>query len=196
MTVLEKNGFTLVEVLISVLVLAIGVIGIAGMQLTALRTAQQSAFQTAALQLASEMADKMRANYQQMQLPDKSNLFLNVDYQSADDVVVTPPKKICYRADCSAEELAKFDIYEWMARIKSALPGGRVRICRDSRPWDKAAGAFSWTCPPPAAGVNNTPVVIKIGWHGKGRNPDGSVIDDPQKIIPPGVALTVEPYTK
>ena len=50
-----EHGFSLIEVLISVFVLAVGVIGAAGMQLTALRTTQQSVFQTKALHLATEM---------------------------------------------------------------------------------------------------------------------------------------------
>jgi len=57
----EHNGFSLIEVLIAVFVLALGVIGVAGMQLTAMRTSQQSAFQTTAVELPAEMADKMRA---------------------------------------------------------------------------------------------------------------------------------------
>src|SRR5690606_15894095 len=56
-----ENGFSLIEVLVAVFVLAVGVIGAAGMQLAALRTTQQSSFQTRALHLAAEMADYMRA---------------------------------------------------------------------------------------------------------------------------------------
>ncbi|MFD2273251.1 type IV pilus modification protein PilV [Undibacterium arcticum] len=54
----QQGGFTLIEVLISVFVLALGVIGAAGMQLVAMRTGQQSGAQSLAVQLATEMADK------------------------------------------------------------------------------------------------------------------------------------------
>ena len=50
-----RGGFALGEVLIAILVLGLGVIRAAALQLTAMRTTQQSAFQTAALQLAVEM---------------------------------------------------------------------------------------------------------------------------------------------
>ena len=189
---LKHAGFSLIEVLISVFVLALGVIGSAGMQLGALRTTQQSAFQTTALELAAEMADKMRANASQMKQSD--NLFLKVDYQSASGADPAPPGAFCYGKDaaCDAEALARFDIYEWEKRIKSSLPGGRALICRDAAPWDSGAGALTWTCSKPS--FDSAGLVIKIGWQAK--NPDGSLIHDAAKFFPPSVALAVEPYTK
>jgi type IV pilus assembly protein PilV len=189
----QHNGFALIEVLISVFVLALGVIGVAGMQLTALRTTQQSAFQSTALQLASEMADRMRANDKQVKLGGKDNPFLNVAYPPADGKHKAP-NKFCYSDDCSAEELAKFDIYEWEKRVKAALPGGRALICRDATPWDAAKGALTWNCD--AGTGDSASFVIKLGWRGKGKNPDGSLIADESEPFPPSVAITVKPYIK
>src|SRR3954468_11288154 len=93
---LNHAGFSLIEVLVSVLVLAIGVIGAAGMQLTALRTSQQSAFQTAALELAADMADKMRANDSQMRRTD--NYYLSVDFRSGENGAPAAPSAMCYSA--------------------------------------------------------------------------------------------------
>lgn len=192
MTKLNQVGFSLIEVLISVFVLALGVIGSAGMQLGALRTTQQSTFQTTALELAAEMADMMRTNATQMKLAD--NPFLKVNYQSASGTDPAPPGTLCYgnASGCDAEALAKFDIYEWEKRIKLSLPGGRALICRDAAPWDSDVGTLAWTCAGPSA--DGAGMVIKIGWQAK--NPDGSLIQDAAKHFPPSVALSVEPYTK
>jgi type IV pilus assembly protein PilV len=191
-----ENGFTLTEVMVSVFVLALGVIGVAGMQLTALRTTQQSSFQTVALELATEMAEKMRANASQMAQADELNPFMNVDYKSAADNEPVAPAMNCFgkSASCSAEALAKFDIYEWEKRIKAVLPGGRALICRDARPWDSDIGAYRWPCDTTGAMSNTASVVIKIGWTAK--NPDGSLIMDANKQFPPGVAIAVASYTK
>lgn len=188
-----QTGFTLVEVLVSIFVLALGVIGTAGMQLTALRTTQQSAFQTSAIGLATEMADKMRVNANQMKLADAQNPFLAVNYQSASDPDPTPPGKLCYTSgvDCSAAELAGFDIYEWEKHVKASLPGGRVLVCRDASPWDSGARAFTWNC---NAGVAGAPLIVKVGWQAK--NPDGSLIKDAGNTFAPSVALPVESYAK
>lgn len=183
-----SRGFSLTEVLVSMLVLAIGVLGAAGLQLAATRTTQQAAFQTLALQLASEMADKMRANDAQMK--QAGGLFLAVDYKSASDGEPSVPGKLCYAASCDAAELAAFDIYEWESRVKEALPGGRVLICRDSSPWDSGQGRLIWDCS--GSSTTNASYVIKVGWQGK--NPDGSLIKNAESIFPPSVALTVKPY--
>jgi type IV pilus assembly protein PilV len=191
---LKQAGFSLIQVLISVFVLTLGVIGAAGLQLAALRTSQQSAFQTGALQLASEMADRVRANHMQMRRQDAENPFLAVDYRSASDPAPQAPAALCHTVACDSGALAKFDIYEWEKRIKSTLPGGRARICRDSIPWDAAKGTLTWECNPGAGG--NASLVIKLGWQGKGRNPDGSLIADAGTTFPPSVAIIVEPYIK
>jgi type IV pilus assembly protein PilV len=191
---LKKNGFTLAEVLVSLFVLCVGVIGTAAMQLNALRMSQQTALQTMAIQLASEFADKTRVNVGQFSLIDEANPFLNLDFSSSEDVPA--PAKSCHAASCNRDELADFEIHEWKSRIKAALPGGQVRICRDSHPWDPAVGAFKWSCTASADDQNTSALVIKLGWHGKGKNPDGRVSDSSKGSPPPNIAITIAPYAQ
>ncbi len=180
----------MIEVLISAFVLALGVIGAAGMQLAALRTSQQSAFQTTALELAVEIADKMRANDSQMRRPD--NPFLKVNFNSAGGTGSSTSGSLCYSkgANCGAEALAQFDIHEWENRVRASLPGARAVICRDASPWNNGVGALAWACTEsPGASL-----VVKLGWQPK--NPDDSLVTDDAKQFPPSVALIVEPYIK
>lgn len=188
-----QEGMSMIEVLISIFVLSLGVLGVAGMQLNALRTTQQSGFQTAALHLAAELADQMRANDVQMRTDDIENPFLSIDFSATDDAP-NEPAALCHSRDCGAAELAAFDIYDWTRRISEALPGARARVCRDQAPWDGNAGAWRWECDP--GGSDGAPIVIKIGWLGKGRNPDGSATTNAATDFPPSVALTVTPYTR
>ena len=108
----RERGFTLFEVLISVLVLAIGLISAAALQLSAIRTTQQSSIQTAAMALAADMSDRMRNNDVVMGLPDGSNPYLRVDFTA--DQSLNAPAVFCNasQANCSAAELAEFEIYE------------------------------------------------------------------------------------
>lgn len=187
-----SGGFSLLEVMVSILIVALGVMGVAGMQLAASRTTQQSALQTIALQLASEMAEKMRANDSQMKKLT-GNSFLKVDYASATSGEPAPPQKLCYDASCSGAELAAFDIYEWEMRIRSALPEGRAKICRDILPWDPNTRTLTWECK--ADGTEGAaPLVIKIGWQAK--NADGTLLRSVGKEFPPSVVIPVEPYVQ
>lgn len=187
-----QTGFSLIEVLISVFVLTVGVIGAAGMQLTALRTTQQSVFQNNALQLAAEMADRMRTNIGPMRMADPDNPYLGVDYRSSSSVSSEAGIN-CYGEDayCDAQQLAQFDIADWLKRLDSSLPGGRVRICRDAMPWNATIQSFDWSCS--SAPGNDAPFVIKIGWQQK--NLDGLPEQDDGSSAPI-IALTVAPYTQ
>jgi type IV pilus assembly protein PilV len=55
-------GFTLVEVLVALVVLSIGLLGIAAMYVETLRANRSALVRTQAITLASDIADKIRAN--------------------------------------------------------------------------------------------------------------------------------------
>lgn len=203
MKVSAENGFSLIEVLIALFVLAVGVIGAAGMQLAALRTSQQSVFQTRALHLAVEMAERMRANVGQMKLTDSANPYLHIDHQSSSPSHLTASLHDCYgsNAECSAAQLAQFEIAEWLQRIDSELPGGRVRVCRDTSPWNEGGRHFNWDCSASDTSSENETesentgsLVIKIGWQEK--NQDGKSLRKTGGQDAPAIALLVAPYVK
>ncbi|WP_151637335.1 type IV pilus modification protein PilV [Noviherbaspirillum aerium] len=181
------KGFSLIEVLVAIFVLALGVIGAAGMQLAALRSTTQSAFQSVAVQLAGELADKMRANAASAKLKTADNLYLGIDFQNVSESD-SSLSKFCYADTCNSQELAQFDIHLWQRKLAAVLPGARALVCRDAEPWSASAQAFTWDCD---SRGGTSSLVIKIGWQGK--NMDGTLIRDDAKRSPPGVALVVEP---
>lgn len=56
------RGFTLIEVLIALIVLSIGLLGIAAMYVETLRANRSALYRTQAISLASDLADRIRAN--------------------------------------------------------------------------------------------------------------------------------------
>ena len=186
----RSRGFSLIEVLIAVFVVAMGIVGAAGLQLAAIRTSQQSGFQSTAVALANELADKMRASDAQMRLTDAQNPFLSISYNEAADPAPTKPA-LCYTssANCNATALANAEIYEWLMRVRDSLPEGRVLVCRDSAPFDTTKKMLTWTC----TADPNAGITIKIGW--KSKNPDGSFVLS-GTTAPPGIAITVESYVQ
>lgn len=177
------SGFTLLEVLIAVFVLALGIVGGVAMQLAAMRARHQSTLLAQASMLATGMAERMRANRAQMQLPAGANPYLTLDYDVLDSPAPTAPAALCHAAPCDAAQLAWFDLYEIKLALRDQLPGGRVVICRDAGLW--SGGTLLWSCSGGAA----APLVIKVGWRGK--NPDGTPQLDRTGQHAPGVALTI-----
>ncbi|WP_426074781.1 type IV pilus modification protein PilV [Janthinobacterium sp. DSP2-3-3] len=163
------DGSSLVEVLVSLLLLALGLLGASILQLSALRARHESALLSAGVQLAAGMAERIRANSVLMHGPDVGNSYLNVAYAAADGADAGGGAPDCFgAAACSAAELAQFDIAEWKQQLQSVLPGARLRICRDAPAWDAAAQGLPWAC----SGGKGAPIVIKLGW--RARLPDGS----------------------
>jgi len=118
----RQNGFTLMEVLIALLVLSIGLLGLAALQTIGLRSNQMANMRTVATQQAYDMSDRMRAN--------PSGLAAQDYVQAVTDTVTTPAVN-CNNETCTPAQMAAFDLAAWMTAV-NRLPGGRGGIVRDA----------------------------------------------------------------
>lgn len=181
-----SGGFTLLEVMVALFVLAVGALGAAAMQLTALRTRHQSSLMSDGVQLASSLADSMRANLDPMRAGDTGNPYLRLHYDAASDGAPRAAGPQCLPgADCSALQLADAELYRLKQTLFAGFPGGRVVVCRDSEVWDAGRGALRWAC----GGAQQAPIVIKLGWRGK--DPDGADAHDGAGEFAPSVAIAM-----
>ena len=110
-------GFTLLEVLIAVLVLSIGLLGLAGLQITSLKFNHSAYMRTAATNLAYDMTDRMRVNRGQA----LTGAYDGVDFP--DPPLACDPTLI---PDGSAAQ----DILTWRHALICALPAGTGSIER------------------------------------------------------------------
>jgi type IV pilus assembly protein PilV len=85
---MPAEGFTLVEVLVALLVVALGIAGAAALQASTLRAAREAERLSSAARLAASLAERMRANPVSMALTDAANPYLQFDYDSA---AASPP---------------------------------------------------------------------------------------------------------
>lgn len=149
------GGYSLVEVLVAALVLAVGVLGAAGTQALAMRTRHDSDLMSSALRLAGTLAERMRAN------PAAASLYL-FEFDAGSGAVPAPPPATCFAGtSCTPAQLAAFDIHDITRILATSFPGGRIRVCRDEHAWDTARQSLAWAC----SGSASAPTVIKIGWR-------------------------------
>ena len=131
----NQYGLSLIEVLISLVVLSVGLLGIAGMQATGLRNNHSAYTKTQASALAVDMADRIRAN------AAAAANYVGLDTaNSASFPAPTATNCKVAATNCSPAEMAIYDKFQWSRPIVSAtaplLPGGRGRITQT----DTAAG--------------------------------------------------------
>jgi type IV pilus assembly protein PilV len=156
-------GFTLVEILVAILVLAIGILGAAGAQVAALRARHGTGLMSGGVQLGATLADNMRTAGM-ARAGDATNPYLQLDYDAEADGAPAAPERQCYAGSaCTVLEMAQFDVYNAKHAIYTRFPGGRITVCRDDQVWAESQRALAWECN--AAG--RAPVVIKIGWRPK-----------------------------
>lgn len=82
----RSDGFTLLEVLIALLVLSVGLLGIAGLQLTSLRSNHSAYLRSQATILAYDILDRMRANRAQAQADNTTADDYNTTIATAEDL--------------------------------------------------------------------------------------------------------------
>ncbi|WP_332740305.1 type IV pilus modification protein PilV [Hydrogenophaga sp.] len=181
----EQTGFSLIEVLVTIIVLSIGMLGSAGMQAAALQANTQTRYQVVAAALAGELAEAMRGNHRIAlnTLPSANPYLINYD----SGALVAPPID-CWVDTCSgntdAERLsnAQWQVHEWMGRLRSELPSPRVRICFDSAPFHATTGEAEWDCDD-----MGDVMVAKIAWtriNTEGTLIFGSAASRPLVVIP------------
>jgi type IV pilus assembly protein PilV len=118
----KQCGFTLLEVLIALLILSIGLLGLASLQTNGLRSNQMASMRTTATQLAYDIADRMRAN------PGGVDAQNYVIASGAADPTI-PTGESCEAITCTAAQMATYDLAQWRAAART-LPGGNTSIAR------------------------------------------------------------------
>lgn len=107
----RQSGFTLIEVLVAVLIVSVGVLGVAGLQLLSLQNNTSAMYRTQAIQSAYDIIDRARANR---------------DVVYAIGLEDNPPQnpRDCESNICSPQQMRNFDIAGWREELADTLPDG------------------------------------------------------------------------
>jgi type IV pilus assembly protein PilV len=128
-----QYGFSLIEVLIVIVITAISLLGIAGLQATSLKAAKTGSLRSVANQLTGDLTDRMRANM--LALRDASGLPVSpIAYATSGTYAATAgvvPAVAPCTAPCSPAEMAASDIAAWRIAVAQALPGGTGFVSGD-----------------------------------------------------------------
>jgi type IV pilus assembly protein PilV len=119
---IKSHGFTLIEVLIAMLVLALGLLGLAGLQATALTNNVSAYNRSQATELAYDLADRIRANIAGL---NTYTTMLPTNAAAQSDCVAVS-------TTCTAADMAQNDLYEWNLNVTTTLPRGAGTISVNS----------------------------------------------------------------
>lgn len=136
------RGFTLVEVLITLIVLSIGLLGAAGLEITSLRNTHSSYLRSQAVALIDDMADRMRTNMTGVDANQYANI--QTTPSAPDFDCMTDFDNTEAAGTCSSNDVAEYDTYAWRTAVSQVLPSGAgTTLCTDSNDPDALTNGFA-----------------------------------------------------
>lgn len=129
---LRTAGFTLLEVLVALLVMAIGLLGLASLQTISIKLNQGSYYRTIATFQAQEILDRARANVSGV---DAGNYLITSSGVASGYGANLTPSPDCSTATCTSAQLAMYDLIQWNTANSTLLPEGEGAIDISGRTW-------------------------------------------------------------
>jgi type IV pilus assembly protein PilV len=143
-----QAGASLVESLVALVVLSVGMLGVAGLMLTGISSNRSALYRTQAVNLVSDMADRIRAN------TTARGAYDTLRYGGNPALRGCAASAAAVGGNCTLDELAEDDLARWIDSVRTALPPYRG---------DPAAAEVTFL-PAGFAGQPDT-YRIRVGWH-------------------------------
>ena len=118
----RQHGIAMIEVLVSMLIIAMWLLASAGMQVGMFKLQKSADYRLKAIALATELGERMEANGVEAKAGS---------YGLAADATVTAPND-CAQVACSKADLAKYDLKQWSDRVSSVLIVDTVTVTLDT----------------------------------------------------------------
>lgn len=155
------RGVTLIEVLVAMVVLSLGLLGIAGLQAGVSRYKVNSWARSAISSLYSDLADRARVNTDVAGtslltgVTSTSQYILSSTWETQQTEVLAIPSPNCEAETCSASQRATYDMAVWRQLVRSTLPQGAALV----------------------TGNRSTGIALTLMWYDKEMTTKGSASD-------------------
>jgi type IV pilus assembly protein PilV len=126
-----QSGFSLIEALVSLIVISVGMIGIASLYGQGLGASRTALYRTQAVNLAADMADRIRANRAATTAYEGAAADRNCDATDNND--------------CAPADMAAHDLWLWQAQVTAQLPAGAGAVAVDTTTPTTYRISVSWT---------------------------------------------------
>jgi type IV pilus assembly protein PilV len=147
---LAQRGTTLIEVLITALVLALAALAFAALQVRGASANASAAWRSQATLMAAEVSDRLRGNP------------AGVTAGAYNSLITPGSASACSAAQpCTPAQMAATDFVRWRSSLSTLLPSGSGVVCLDSTAGDGTAAA-------PACDGLGSQIAVKVFWSERG----------------------------
>lgn len=149
-----QRGFSMIEVLVTLLIISLALLGTAGLQAYSMRLNQSGQFRSQAVFLVADLAERIEAN----QPGAVRGAYVLAQSSTANILSTVCATGMCgclpLPGDCTA--LANFDLSQWQNAVAATLPQGSWEVCIDSNRDN--------VCDPGPVFTNPITYMIKVSW--------------------------------
>ena len=117
---LRQAGLTLIEVMVTIIITTVGMLGVIALQITGLQESRTSLQRTIAYTQANMMADYMQAN----EAAVFNGVFSNLSGNAPITALVS-----CTATECDQNQMALWQFARWNNDVIERLQNGQVFIC-------------------------------------------------------------------
>lgn len=147
-----QTGSSLIEIAVTIIIVATGLLGLAGLQANSARFLKTANQRSEATQAAYDISERMRANGAGVKA---NNYTYTTSYASTIASIPTIPS--CSGSTCLASEIAAIDINSWLANLAYKLNGGAGYIAANG------VGSYDITVMWQEAGYADVDLACPIG---------------------------------
>lgn len=134
----DQHGIALIEALVALLVLALGVLGLARLQVSSLTESRNTNARAMAVQLAADLAERMQSNAPVRRTSPDPN-----PYETLWGVPAAAGTN-CLTTSCNGGELAAFDLRAWKQNVQTLLPNGDALVFRSNTDRNQFGVLMRW----------------------------------------------------
>jgi type IV pilus assembly protein PilV len=116
----QTHGFSLIEVLITLFVFAIGLLTVAGLQLYSKKANYDAIQRSTASMLAYSMVERMRSNSKAQAGADPLARYVDQTTDGLGGATLSTPATNCGTTDCNNIQMVDYDLWQWERAIDGA----------------------------------------------------------------------------
>lgn len=139
-----ERGVSLIESLVAMLILALGVLGLAGLQAGTLAQTRQANARATAVQMANDLLERMQTNPAVGRAPSGSS---GTSLYETEWGLPGGQAPDCRTRACNAVELARHDLAQWKAAWQNQWPGADARVFRSRTDPLQVGVMLAWADP-------------------------------------------------
>lgn len=162
----NNAGFSLIEIMISGFILALGLLGLAGMQSTAVKSTIEIQQRSLANSLITDITERMQLN--RLWLREPGNSYTIASLTNANLSVPNCVGSGGVFANCNGEDVKDNDLYEW----KQKFTGAEINASTNGE--NGLVEADACIAVTPAAGSDGELVKIVISWFSTVKSKDAA----------------------